>query len=1385
MLKLRSATVLALCFALSFVCLTTPGWGQWAAVARVPAVPSGAVDLGVTPAATPVMVRLYLTPDAARMAELDQLLVEQQTVGSASYHQWLTPVAFGARFGAADSVAAVKAFAESEGLSVDVAASGLRVTLSGTASQVEQAFAPGLHAYAVGGTQVVANTAVPVVPRALAASVLAVSGLDGLTAKSSVLGAAVAATDLPGQMDDVVSANAARVVALQSTACVDDLSAAARTAFEIEAKQAAAQGMTVLATAGCVGGTSFPAVLPEVTAVAMAPGVAGEVALPSESRPAWQWAPGLPADGLRYAPDVTVTDVAALMQTLAGIAAKMPAGSDGQAARLGSVSATLYRMAPIAGVFAQPDGAAAGTWEPGTGLGVLNLRALDQYFPRGSQTVFVGGTASNYAPTHGQSTTLMSKVSDISGSNSGNVPTGTITFTLADGTVLGTGTMASGSASLTLNTLPGGSVEFIPSYSGDANFAPGVGYGTYLSVQGEPVILSSTISGTTPLGGTIAVVVTATSGSGVGTPLGTATAAPQGLSDMNVYSAPLTGSGGTSTATIHVPASQAGGLTLLVNCSSTDLSFTCYSPQRSTAVVKQATSGLSFTVSPNPPVTGTTTTFVGTVTGVASPAPAPTGSVSFYDNGGLLGTATLLGGTATYTTTSLTSSAQGGVQAHAGITHAFTASYSGDVNYQASSAAAPRAVTLTPTTTVVTVSPNPPATGTTTTVTATVAYTSSGTAATGTVTFLEDGTAIGTGTLNAAGVATMTSTTIDGLAAHNFVATYAGDGNYATSTSPAFSTQVNTATVTTTTTVAASGATANAGAAVTFTATVTPASTVGGVGPTGTVTFSSSTQGVLGSATVTGTTAVLSVPFITAGAQAITATYNGDATYKASVSAIPAAVTVTAVVAPISLVVVPATNAMYSTPVTATVNVSGISTTTAGAAPAGTVLFSVAAAGTTTGLPTTATVAITPLSLTTGTATYTFTAPTPGLYTVTATCTGTDFSCTAIPATQSLVTVKGNTVTTVTALPTAITLGQPTTLTATITPASPLSSASVFTGTVTFYNTGGVALGTATVSGNTASLVTTFASTTGNTVSAVYAGDTNWNGSTSSPLPLAAFVIPTTSTLSANYVSALQGSNVIFRVTVSDAPSVAIPSPGVPTGVVTFYDVFNGQSVPLGTATLVQSGPYSAVAQVSTSGLFHGVHVVTAFYAGNTTYGASTSFPVQVTIADYSVTFNPAQLSLPRGASGTATVTIAPLNGFSGTVTLGCTPPADTLTTCTFNPTSLTGGGVATLLITTTAAHSVGSQSAGTGGVGLLGTALAAGLGCLLFPRRRRPALLAFIALCGLLAAGGCGLGTTSTGVGSGSSGSPLGTQSFSIVTSGSDGVTTNRHDSQFQVTIQ
>jgi hypothetical protein len=151
----------------------------------------------------------------------------------------------------------------------------------------------------------------------------------------------------------------------------------------------------------------------------------------------------------------------------------------------------------------------------------------------------------------------------------------------------------------------------------------------------------------------------------------------------------------------------------------------------------------------------------------------PSGMVTFLNGTTVIGTGTLVasGGGVSSTATLTTSALPVG-------TDSITATYAGDMDF--SGTVSPVFTeTITPvvaTTTTLTSSVNPSYFGQSVTFTATVALVGGASApvATGTVTFLDNGTAIGTGTLNGAGVATFTTSTL-AVGRHNMTASASGD----------------------------------------------------------------------------------------------------------------------------------------------------------------------------------------------------------------------------------------------------------------------------------------------------------------------------------------------------------------------------------------------------------------------------------------------------------------------------------------------------------------------------------------------------------------------------------------------------------------------------------
>ncbi len=130
-------------------------------------------------------VSLYFGLSASQQADMDELLRQQQDPLSPNFHVWLTPQQYASRFGlsAADQDK-IAAWLRSQGFSIDsVAASGNRVSFSGSAARIESAFQTELHRYQVDGESHFANATNLSVPAALSQMVLGVRGLDDFRPK--------------------------------------------------------------------------------------------------------------------------------------------------------------------------------------------------------------------------------------------------------------------------------------------------------------------------------------------------------------------------------------------------------------------------------------------------------------------------------------------------------------------------------------------------------------------------------------------------------------------------------------------------------------------------------------------------------------------------------------------------------------------------------------------------------------------------------------------------------------------------------------------------------------------------------------------------------------------------------------------------------------------------------------------------------------------------------------------------------------------------------------------------------------------------------------------------------------------------------------------------
>ena len=284
----------------------------------------------------------------------------------------------------------------------------------------------------------------------------------------------------------------------------------------------------------------------------------------------------------------------------------------------------------------------------------------------------------------------------------------------------------------------------------------------------------------------------------------------------------------------------------------------------STTIVTTAT---TLTASSYATASGASVTLMAAV----SPATA-TGTVEFYDTTTLavLGSSTLSSGTATLSV-SFTSAG----------THKVEAIYAGDSS-DASSASATISIVvnaaLTPTTTTLVSSSYSVASGTSFTLTATVNVTSTGnaaTSATGSVQFVDTTTSTAMGSATpASGVATLTAS-LSAAGTHSIEAIFAGDSNYAASTSAAISVNITSSSSggsSAAIALSVSPSSTTVGSGVGLAAVVTP------VGTTGTVTFyDQSTSTTLGTASLSAqSVAALTVTNLAVGSHGIYATYSSS-----------------------------------------------------------------------------------------------------------------------------------------------------------------------------------------------------------------------------------------------------------------------------------------------------------------------------------------------------------------------------------------------------------------------------------------------------------------------------------------------------------------------------
>jgi hypothetical protein len=172
-------------------------------------------------------------------------------------------------------------------------------------------------------------------------------------------------------------------------------------------------------------------------------------------------------------------------------------------------------------------------------------------------------------------------------------------------------------------------------------------------------------------------------------------------------------------------------------------------------------------------------------------------------------------------------------------------------------------------------------------------------------------------------------------------------------------------------------------------------------------------------------------------------------------------------------------------------------------------------------------------------------------------------------------------------------------------------------------------------------------------IQADQAGDLTYPAAPSVRRALTVDRAPSGVTLTTSAVSVILGSSVTLTATV--------PSGGLrtPTGTVNFLD---------GSRQLGVFGLNGAAVATVTAVLTPGPHQVEAIYSGDANFALSAALvSVTVIIPGYTIVPNPATLTVKLGEVATSTITITPVGGFKGQLSLICGKTPE-IATCSLSP---------------------------------------------------------------------------------------------------------------------
>lgn len=408
------------------------------------------------------------------------------------------------------------------------------------------------------------------------------------------------------------------------------------------------------------------------------------------AKPSWQTTPGVPADGKRDVPDVSLTaaghdgylvyssDNTTQTQTLyafGGTSASAPSFAGIMALvnqktgyRQGNANVTLYGLASrqagsgtpayfhqitsgnnsVPGVTGFSASTASPNYNQATGLGSVDGNVLVNHW---TDLLPVSSTALTASPNPGSSGQNITFTATVNGT----FPTGTVQFADGPSSLGSPVALSGGAATLVSGALAAGSHSITARYSGDASNQPST------SAAWLQTILNTTMTtlSAAPASITVEQVVSFTATVNGAAPTGTV----QFMDGAATLGVPATLN--SATASIITNALTTAGNHNITAVYSGDANNAPSISQALIENVVQATSSVTMSTSASLINAGTSVTITATVSGAA-----PTGSVQFTDGGTNLGTAiSISGGMAMLTTASL-----------AVGSHGIVAIYSGDAN---------------------------------------------------------------------------------------------------------------------------------------------------------------------------------------------------------------------------------------------------------------------------------------------------------------------------------------------------------------------------------------------------------------------------------------------------------------------------------------------------------------------------------------------------------------------------------------------------------------------------------------------------------------------------------------------------------------------------------